>query len=189
MATRKRGSETPATADSPATPRKRRTPKAPPSGHWDGDTFVCAPTAYEQKRAKQVNKRDETPAEILRRAQVAAARTRWEEHLLRDIRAAHLPEPHTQFRWHPTRDYRADFAYADGRTMLLIEVDGGIWLSKGGHTTGAGYERDRVRDAEALCLGYRVLRVTPGMVERGEAVAYIERVLRMIWQGNGKKAA
>jgi very-short-patch-repair endonuclease len=163
-------------------------------------------------------KASETPAQALKRAQQQEERERWERWLLRDIRAAHLPEPERNYRWHETREYRSEFVYPDPREMLIIEVDGGLNVGRrnrkqqardaqeealaalagvtikrpprgGGHASPDGYERDRVRDAEALCLGYRVLRVTPGMVERGEAVAYIERVLRMIWQGNGKKAA
>ena len=163
-------------------------------------------------------KASETPAQALKRARQQEERERWERWLLRDIRAAHLPEPERNYRWHETREYRSEFVYPDPREMLIIEVDGGLNVGRrnrkqqardaqeealaqlagvtikrpprgGGHASPDGYEHDRVRDAEALCLGYRVLRVTPGMVERGEAVAYIERVLRMIWQGNGKKAA
>ena len=125
-------------------------------------------------------KASETPAQALKRAQQQEERERWERWLLRDIRAAHLPEPRAQFRWHPTRRYRADFCYAPER--LLIEVDGGIWLAKGGHTTGTGYQRDRERDCEAVALGYTVLRVTPDMVKSGAALRYVETTLRAIWQ-------
>ena len=122
----------------------------------------------------------DSPAAVLKRAQQAAARTRWEDQLWRDIRAAHLPEPARQYLFHPTRRYRADFCYPPER--LLIEVDGGIWLAKGGHTTGTGYQRDRERDCEAVALGYIVLRVTPAMVQSGAALRYVETTLRAIWQ-------
>lgn len=150
-----------------------------------------------------------SPAEILKRETARAKREHSERQLLRDIRACHLPEPQTQHRWHPTRDYRADFAYPDPRTMLLVEVDGGLNVGRrnrsqqamdaqldaltalaglaplkrqrqGGHNSAEGYEHDRIRDAEALALGWTVLRVTPAMIERGEAVAYIERILHTL---------
>lgn len=124
----------------------------------------------------------ETPAQRLKRETRQAEREHWELWLLRDILARRLPEPLRQYQWHPTVAYRADVAWVV--EQLMVEVDGGIWQKRGGHTTGKGYEHDRIRDAEALCLGWTVLRVTPGMVERGEAVDYIERVLHAIWQRN-----
>lgn len=153
----------------------------------------------------------ETPAAILKRETARAKREHWELTLLQQIRALHLPEPERDVYWHPTRRYHSEYVYTDPRDMLIIEVDGGTNVGRrnrtqqardaqedalaalagvtikrqprgGGHASTEGYERDRVRDAEALALGYVVLRVTPGMIERGEAVAYIERVLHTIWQ-------
>jgi len=130
-----------------------------------------------------------SPAAVLKRAQAAAKRTHWEDTLYQQIAACHLPLPERNVYWHPRRRYHSEFAYTDPREMCIIEVDGGIHLPKGGHTTGVGYERDRIRDCEAILLGYIVVRVTPGMIERGEAVSYIERVLRMLWARNGAHGA
>lgn len=118
----------------------------------------------------------------LKQLQQAAQRTRWEDHLLRDIRAMRLPEPQRQVKWHPLRDYVADFLFL--RERLIVEVDGGVFLPQGHHSSGKGYEYDRVRDAEAMCLGYTVMRVTPGMVKDGTAVNYLERVLHAMWTRN-----
>jgi very-short-patch-repair endonuclease len=71
------------------------------------------------------------------------------------------------------RKWAADFALADG---LLVEVDGGVFVN-GGHNRGKAYTDDRERDAEALCHGWRVLRVTTDQVESGAALAWIERAL------------
>jgi len=125
-----------------------------------------------------------SPADVVKRLEKQAAQSHWEDALWQQIVACHLPLPSRNVSWHPRRRYRSEFVYTDPRDMLIIEVDGGIWLPKGGHTTGKGYERDRMRDAEAILLGYTILRFTPGMIERGEAVTYIERVLHMIWQRN-----
>ena len=137
-------------------------------------------TTITRTRRAPTSASADSPAAVLKRAQQAAARTRWEDQLWRDIRAAHLPEPARQYLFHPTRRYRADLCYPPER--LLIEVDGGIWLAKGGHTTGTGYQRDRERDCEAVALGYIVLRVTPAMVQSGAALRYVETTLRAIWQ-------
>ena len=73
------------------------------------------------------------------------------------------------------RKWAADFCWPEGD--LIVEVDGGSWVA-GRHTRGAGFEADRERDAEALCMGYRVLRVTPKQIKDGKALAWIERLLK-----------
>ena len=60
---------------------------------------------------------------------------------------------------------------------LLVEVDGQVW-QKGGHTSGTGYTQDRERDAEALCYGYRTLRVTSQQVESDKAIDWVERIVK-----------
>ncbi len=72
----------------------------------------------------------------------------------------------------PPRRWRADFVIGS----LLVEVDGGSWTG-GRHTTGTGFERDCLKLAEAVILGYRVIRVTPRMVDDGRALALVERAL------------
>ncbi len=73
----------------------------------------------------------------------------------------------------PPRKWRADFAIG----TLLVEVDGGTWTG-GRHVTGTGYAADIEKANEAMLMGYRVLRVTPAMVDSGQALALIERALR-----------
>ena len=81
-----------------------------------------------------------------------------------------------QYKFHPVRKWPFDFAILSHK--LAIEVDGGTW-SRGRHTRGKGYEEDRIRDAEAMCLGWRVLRVTTAMVENGKAMEYIRCALKL----------
>jgi very-short-patch-repair endonuclease len=90
-----------------------------------------------------------------------------------------------EYRFSPERKWRADFLMGNhdgpfGNYMVLIEVDGGTWLPEGGrHTRGPGFERDAEKLNAAAELGYRVLRFTPRMVESGEALAQIKRILGM----------
>jgi very-short-patch-repair endonuclease len=73
------------------------------------------------------------------------------------------------------RKWAADFCWP---TLLwIVEVDGGTYVA-GRHTRGTGFEADRERDAEAMCLGYRVLHVTTKQVESGQALAWLERLLK-----------
>lgn len=78
----------------------------------------------------------------------------------------------------PPRKWRFDFAWPEQK--LAVEIEGGVFVS-GRHSRGAGLTADCEKYAEALCLGWRVLRVTPaqvGMDRAGQALGWIERLLK-----------
>lgn len=79
-----------------------------------------------------------------------------------------------EYKFHPERRWRLDFAWPE--QMLAVEIEGGTW-GGGRHTTGAGFEKDCEKYAEALVLGWRVLRVTGTQVRKGQAVGWLKRVL------------
>jgi very-short-patch-repair endonuclease len=79
-----------------------------------------------------------------------------------------------QYRFHPTRKWRFDVAWPERK--FAVEVDGGLY-TRGGHVRGEARERDMERDAEALCLGWRVLRVSSRHVKDLRALQWIERIL------------
>jgi hypothetical protein len=101
-----------------------------------------------------------------------------EEALAFQLRAVGIPFIR-EFVFAAPRKWRADFAVMDNArgADLLIEVDGGSW-SGGRHTTGSGFQADCDKLNEATILGFRVLRVTPAMVDDGRALALIERAIR-----------
>ncbi len=94
--------------------------------------------------------------------------------LLGRLERAGLPTPFAQFRFCPTRRWRSDFAYPEAN--LLIEVEGGVW-TRGRHVRGKGFTADCEKYSTAAALGYRVIRVTPDMIESGQAVALISQAL------------
>ena len=101
------------------------------------------------------------------------------------IRAsAAVPHPIREFRWHHTRQWRFDFAWPQLR--LALEVEGGTWMPKGRHTTGAGFEADCEKYNAAAISGWRVLRVTGGMVRSGHALTILERALTRIVRDGGQ---
>ena len=95
--------------------------------------------------------------------------------LAAQLRIAGLPEPTFEFRFHPTRKWRYDCAFVEHK--ILLDVQGGIWM-QGKHTRGAGYENDCRKLNAAILMGYRVLHYSPGMIESGEALADLERILK-----------
>ena len=85
-----------------------------------------------------------------------------------------LPAGVREFRFHPKRKWRLDFAWPEARVGL--EVEGGVW-TQGRHTRGTGFSEDCVKYNEAQLLGWKVLRVTGEQVEDGSAVDWVRRAL------------
>ncbi len=94
--------------------------------------------------------------------------------LARQCELSGLPMPVEEFRFHSVRRWRFDYAFIAQR--LAVEIDGGGFVN-GRHSRGSGIEKDCEKLAEALALGWRVLRVTPKHVKSGQALTWITRLL------------
>lgn len=78
---------------------------------------------------------------------------------------ADLPPHEREYRFHPSRRWRFDFAWP--AVKVAVECDGGQWLARGGrHARDA----DREKLNAAACLGWRVLRYSGKMLEKPDAV-------------------
>ena len=109
------------------------------------------------------------------------------------VAAAGLPVPVAEhpFAAELGRRWRFDLAWPDRR--LAVEIEGGLFgrggkgsnapcpacgqVPAGAHRSVDGVLRDMEKYNHAALLGWRVLRVLPGQVESGEALALIERAL------------
>ena len=82
------------------------------------------------------------------------------------------------------RKYRADFAvWADPLSKkydieadILIEVDGGTWVS-GRHNRGSSIAKDFEKGALAAINGYRVIHCTTDQVNDGTCLSWIKAAL------------
>jgi len=90
--------------------------------------------------------------------------------LLWQIKVAKLPKPMQELRFFPPRRWRFDLSWE--KHMLAVEVEGGIW-TRGRHSRGKGFEADCHKYNAAQLVGWRVLRVTGGMIEDGSALSAI----------------
>lgn len=90
------------------------------------------------------------------------------------MKAKKLPKPEQEFRFHPDRKWRFDFAWPDHK--VAVEVEGGVFAG-GRHNRGSGFVEDTVKYSAAAELGWCVLRYTEKHILNGEAVQQIERVL------------
>ena len=73
-------------------------------------------------------------------------------------KACGLPEAVTEFRFHPVRTWRFDFAFIPQR--LAVEVEGAVWV-QGRHTRGSGFVKDIEKYNAATSKGWHILRVQP----------------------------
>lgn len=100
----------------------------------------------------------------------------YENKLANQLREAGVGGFKQNARFITGRKYEADFYWPALR--LIVEVDGGIWMKYGGHTSGTGYSDDRVRDVLALRNGIVTVRVTTGQVKSDYAIENIIPILQ-----------
>ena len=70
-----------------------------------------------------------------------------------------FPEPVAEHRFHPTRKWRLDYAWVD--RMVALEIEG-----FGRHMMYSAYEADCVKYSEAAVLGWKVIRLTWGLIKK-----------------------
>ena len=71
-----------------------------------------------------------------------------------NLLADDLPEPVTEYRFHPKRKWRFDCAWEAEK--VAVELHGGLW-SGGAHVRAHGVQRDLQKHNAAVLLGWRVL--------------------------------
>ena len=113
------------------------------------------------------------PRQVLREPKPPS---RLEKAFLAIWRASGGPELEKEFRFHPTRKWRADFAHLPSRT--LIEIEGGIYVN-GRHNRGAGFAADLEKYLEAALAGWHVVRLGPNELTSD----CIARLVSLVQQG------
>lgn len=101
----------------------------------------------------------------------------YKQEFLSQLKIARVPQPISEFRFHPVRKWRFDFAYPGEK--LAIEYQGGVYYKGMGHQTVGGMERDCLKFSSAAALGWRVMPINAGMVRRGEALQLVIEALRI----------
>lgn len=86
--------------------------------------------------------------------------------------ADRLPPYVREYQFHPTRKFRADFAFVPQK--LLVEVEGGLFV-KGAHSNPLGIIRDMEKSNLAALGGWALLRYSPAQIKSGEAIAQIKQ--------------
>lgn len=110
----------------------------------------------------------------VQRSRVCAARTSPVLPFALLCRAEGLPEPVAEYRFHPERRWRFDYAWPDRK--IAVEQEGAIW-AQGRHTRGSGFVNDIEKYNTAAALGWCVLRGTPAQVASGELIPLIRQAM------------
>lgn len=90
------------------------------------------------------------------------------------------PTLEREFRFHPQRKWRADFAHLESRT--LIEIEGGIYI-QGRHNRAAGFIADAEKYIEAFLAGWNVVRVISAQI----TAPTVERLIAAVRAREGVK--
>jgi len=98
------------------------------------------------------------------------------------VNSLDLPEPVREWRFHPVRRWRFDFAWPS--RMVAVECEGGTW-SGGRHVRGQGFEGDCQKYNAAAVMGWKVLRVTGGMLD-GDPLGFLELLIEALGE-NGEE--
>lgn len=96
--------------------------------------------------------------------------------LLDQLAALAVPPAEREHRFRSDRLWRFDLAWPS--YAVACEIDGGTY-TQGRHTRGDGYEDDCRKYNAAACLSWCVIRVTPKMINNGEAAIYVAETLRI----------
>jgi hypothetical protein len=81
----------------------------------------------------------------------------------KDYAPANAPALTPEFKFHPVRRWRFDFAITNGAEKIAIEVDGGNFTKHGGrHAT----DKDREKRRAAAMCGWRVMPFSPQELKR-----------------------
>lgn len=83
------------------------------------------------------------------------------------IKNAGLPLPEQEYKFHPIRLWRFDFAWPSKNHMVAIEYDGGLWKHGGGrHNRPKGFINDMEKINQATVMGWRVLRYCSNNIDQ-----------------------
>ncbi len=91
-----------------------------------------------------------------------------EEDFAHILDMAHIVGWEREYRFHPTRKWRFDFAWP--RERFAIEVEGVVPYGKGRHQTFTGYTKDAEKYNEAVMHGWSVMRFTQPMLKDKDIV-------------------
>ena len=84
-------------------------------------------------------------------------------------------ECEAEYKFHPERKWRFDFAFPVA--MVAVEVEGGTWIG-GRHTNPKGFEADTEKYNTAESMGWHVLRILPDRLCTKQTMDLINKTIQ-----------
>lgn len=128
----------------------------------------------ETRRTYQVQPAAARPAGTKKRKANPRPPSNLEELLILHIRAEGLQAPKREWRFHPSRMWRFDFAWPELR--VAVECEGGTFTN-GGHTRGAYYRDNCLKYNAAQLAGWIVLRYDMKLIKDCVALDEIKQAI------------
>ena len=95
------------------------------------------------------------------------------------LKAARLPNAMEQVRLIPKRRFKHDFFF-EAPYNLAVEIQGGIWMKKGGHNTGQGIKKDCEKHTLTTLAGYWSMAFTGDHVLSGQALKWVQEFIEKV---------
>lgn len=80
-----------------------------------------------------------------------------------------------EYRFHPVRKWRFDYAIPSRK--IALEVEGAVW-TQGRHTRPRGFLGDMEKYNAATVMGWRVVRTTPDKLVSAQTLAMLREMCR-----------
>lgn len=83
-----------------------------------------------------------------------------------------------EYKFHPTRKWRFDFAYPG--LKVALEKEGGVFMgSRGRHTNGGGFTADCEKYSVAASMGWLVIRATTAQINKLMFLAWLRDAISL----------
>jgi len=97
------------------------------------------------------------------------------------VHTAKLREPEREYRFHPKRLWRLDFAWPD--LKIGVEIEGGLWRKDkhgnwaGAHSHPTNIQRDIEKSNALVLLGWSLLRFSEREIKSTEAIQNVKSLI------------
>lgn len=91
-----------------------------------------------------------------------------------EVQLVNLPKFSKEFKFHPVRRWRFDYAWPE--LKVALEIHGGVFVN-GRHTRGKGFTEDKVKMNSAQLLGWIVIEATTAQVKSGDMLVWINKAI------------
>jgi len=128
----------------------------------------------QEYRARVMGENIDSSARATGKTGASNSQSALEAMFAQQVRVARLPSPLREYKFHPQRRWRMDFAWPE--LSLAVEVEGGIW-NYGRHNRPAGFISDTEKYNAAAQMGFTVLRFAGPQIRNGTALMQVEDII------------